>query len=55
MGKAALDGLDGIKNITRGWRSGREINTVTYDPVVITPEEMVDVLKKAGTYSGTAE
>ena len=55
MGKAALDGLNGIKNITRGWRSGREINTVTYDPAVITPEEMVHVLKKAGTYSGTAE
>jgi hypothetical protein len=55
VGKAALEGLDGIKEVTRGWRSGREINTVTYDPEVITPEEMVAALKAAGTYSGTAE
>ncbi len=55
MGKAALDGLNGIKEVTRGWRRGREINTVTYDPAVITPEEMVAVLKAAGTYAGTVE
>jgi hypothetical protein len=55
VGKAALDGLDGVKEVTRGWRSGREINIVTYDPTVITPEEMEAALRKAGTYSGTAE
>jgi hypothetical protein len=55
VGKAALDGLDGVKKVTRGWRWGREINTVTYDPEVITPEEMVAALKTAGTYAGTVE
>ena len=55
MGKTALEGLDGIKNVTRGWRSGREINTVTFDPAIITPEAMVAALEAAGTYAGTAE
>ncbi len=55
MGKAALDGLDGVKEVTRGWRRGREINTVTYDPDVITPEAMVASLKAAGTYAGTVQ
>jgi hypothetical protein len=55
VGKAALDGLDGIKKVTRGWQGGREINTVTYDPERITPEDMVTALKKAGTYRGIAE
>jgi copper chaperone CopZ len=55
VGKAALEGLDGIKNVTRGWRWGREINTVTYDPAVIAPEDMVQALKAAGTYAGTVE
>jgi hypothetical protein len=55
VGKAALDGLDGVKEVTRGWRWGREINTVTYDPEVITPEEMVAALKAAGTFAGTVE
>ncbi|MEE4263280.1 MAG: hypothetical protein V2I56_11355 [Desulfobacteraceae bacterium] len=55
MGKAALEGLAGIQNVTRGWHSGREINTVTFDPAVITPEEMVAALKAAGTYTGTVE
>ncbi len=47
--------LAGIHNVTRGWHSGREINTVTFDPAVITPEEMVAALKAAGTYAGTVE
>jgi hypothetical protein len=55
VGKAALEGLNGIKNVTRGWRLGREINTVTYDPAIITTEEMVAALKAAGTYAGAAD
>lgn len=55
MGKAALDGLDGIQKVTRSWRDGREINAVTYDPGVISPEDMVAALKAAGTYRGIAE
>lgn len=55
MGKAALEGLDGIERVTRGWRHRKEINTVTYRPAVITPEEMIAALKAAGTYRGTAD
>ena len=55
MGKAALDGLNGVKKVTRGFRGFREINTVTYDPEVITPAHMVAALKDADTYLGTAE
>ncbi|MBI5062045.1 MAG: hypothetical protein HZB87_00820 [Desulfatitalea sp.] len=55
MGKAALEGLDGVKKVTRGFRGLREINTVTYDPEVITPEQMVVALKAADTYIGTVE
>ena len=55
MGKSALDGLDGVKSVTSGFSGFREINTVTYDPDVITHDQMVTTLKKAGTYTGTKE
>ena len=53
VGKKALEGLEGVNKVTRGFRGFREINTVYYDPTVITFEEMEDVLKKAGTYVET--
>jgi copper chaperone CopZ len=53
VGKAALEGLAGVKKVTRGFHGFREINTVTYDPDVIGPEQMVAALKMAGTYIGT--
>jgi copper chaperone CopZ len=55
VGKSALEGLDGVKSVTRGFSGFREINTVTYDPTVITRDQMVSALKKAGTYTGTRE
>ena len=45
----------GIHKITRGFRGPREINTVTYDPGRVTPEEMIAALKTAGTYIGMVE
>jgi hypothetical protein len=54
VGKAALVGLPGVQNVTKGWKDFKEINTVTYDPEVVTSDEMVNELKKAGTYRGTA-
>ena len=54
MGKTALDGLEGVRKVTSGFRGYREINTVEYDPQTITAEEMIEALKKAGTYRGTA-
>jgi len=53
VGKAALEGLDGIRKVTNGWRDFTEINTVYYDPQKITVKEMEKVLKKAGTYKKT--
>jgi hypothetical protein len=55
VGKAALEGLPGISKVTRGWHKFKEINTVEYDPDVITPDAMVDALKRAGTYRGMVE
>ena len=43
-----------MKEVKNGFQGSREINTVTYDPAMITPERMVEALKKAGTYIGTA-
>lgn len=52
MGKSALEGLDGVKSVTSGFSGSREINTVVYDPTMITRDQMVTALKKAGTYTG---
>ena len=54
MGKAALEGLHGVKKVEKGFRGMREINTVTFDPAEITVEKMVEALNRAGTYRGTA-
>ena len=55
MGKAALEGLKGIKRIDKGFHHFKEINTVYYDATIITVEEMEGALKKADTYLGTME
>jgi hypothetical protein len=41
-----------VKRVEKGFRYFKEINTVYYDPSVITIEEMESALKKAGTYVG---
>ena len=53
VGKAALEGLKGIKRIDKGFRESREINTVTYDASIVSVEEMEDALRNAATYRGT--
>jgi hypothetical protein len=50
VGKAALDGQNGVKKVTRGFKGSREINTVTYDPAAISVEEMTQALKRARTF-----
>ena len=55
VGKRALVGLEGVNKVTKGFRYFREINTVYYDPTVITVEEMEEALKKAGTYVETTK
>ena|SRR3990172_8168965 len=52
-GKDALRGMKGVQKVEKGFRFLREINTVYYDPEVITIEEMEGALKKAGTYVET--
>ena len=53
VGKAALDGLQGVIRVEKGFRGFKEINTVSYDPALITIKEMEKALKEAGTYQGT--
>jgi hypothetical protein len=55
VGKSALEGLNGVKEVRKGFRGFREINTVIYDPSIITPDEMVSALRAARTYGGIAE
>jgi hypothetical protein len=47
--------LKGVKEVKRGFRGFREINTVVYDPSMITTDEMVSALKGAHTYLGSAQ
>jgi len=54
VGKAALEGLHGVKKVEKGFRGMREINTVTFDPAEVTVEKMVEALERTGTYRGTA-
>jgi copper chaperone CopZ len=42
-----------VQKVDRGFRFFREINTVYYDPNVVTVEEMEKALKSAGTYVET--
>ncbi|MGA3208974.1 MAG: hypothetical protein ABSE05_14290 [Syntrophales bacterium] len=44
-----------MKRVEKGFRYFKEINTVYYDPAIITIEEMEMALKKAGTYIGTVQ
>ena len=55
MGEAALEGLEGIKRIDKGFHNFKEINAVYYEASTITIEEMEDALRKAGTYQGTVK
>lgn len=53
MGKTALVGLKGVKEVTSGWRGFMEINSVHFDPSEITIKEMENILKRARTYRET--
>jgi len=55
VGKSALDGRPGVKEVTSGFRGFKEINTVTYDPQVITVDKMAEHLKDARTLIKVAE
>jgi peptide methionine sulfoxide reductase MsrA len=43
-----------VKRVETGFRGFREVDTVVYDPAVISVRDMVDALVRAGTYRGTA-
>ena len=55
VGQDALEGLNGVNKVTKGFRDSKEINTVFYDSEKITIQEMETALKEAGTYTGTLE
>jgi hypothetical protein len=44
-----------VEKVESGFKGFREIDTVHYDRNVISPDEMINTLKKAGTYRGMAE
>ncbi|MEJ2039135.1 MAG: hypothetical protein P8X55_09405 [Desulfosarcinaceae bacterium] len=44
-----------MKKVSNGFHNFKEINRVTYDSSKISPNTMVEALKKAGTYIGTVE
>ena len=52
VGKAALEGLKGVKRVDKGFKGFKEINTVYYDPALISIGDMENALKNAGTYRG---
>jgi hypothetical protein len=55
VGANALAGKPGVASVTRGWSGPREIDRVTYDPQVVTLEQLVEWLKEADTYIGTLQ
>ena len=55
VGKAALEGLKGVQKVERGFRGFKEINTVYYNPALISIQKMEISLKRAGTYLSTLE
>jgi hypothetical protein len=52
VGKEALQDLRGVKRVEKGFHYFKEINTVYFDPRLITVEEMEKALQKAGTFRG---
>jgi len=55
VGKEVLEGLKGVKRAEKGFHYFKEINTVYYDPAIITIEEMEMALKKADVYIRTVQ
>jgi hypothetical protein len=41
--------------VTSGWHRFKEINTVTYDPDLISVSDMIAILKRSGTFSGVVQ
>ena len=52
VGKAALEGLEGVTKVDKGFKGLKETNTVHYDSTLITIKDMEGVLKDARTYQG---
>jgi len=53
VGAAALEGRPGVKSVTKGWHGLSEVNHVEFDPEKVTVEQMIEWLKRAGTYIRT--
>jgi hypothetical protein len=53
VGAAALQGQPGVISVEKGWRGGKEVDRVVYDPAQVSVPKMEERLKGAGTYIGT--
>ena len=52
VGKAALEGLEGVIKVDKGFKDLKETNSVFYDPTLISVKDMESALKNAKTYRG---
>jgi len=41
--------------VTKGFRGFREVNMVWFNPELVGRDQMIQALKRAGTYRGLAE
>jgi hypothetical protein len=53
VGRAALQGKEGIVEVNNGWQDRHEVNRVTYDPDRIERQTIENRLRHAGTYIET--
>jgi hypothetical protein len=53
VGAATLQGRQGVISVEKGWRDGREVNRVVFDPRQVSVPSMEAWLKGTGTYLGT--
>ena len=53
VGRAALQGQEGIVEVSNGWQDRHEVNRVTYAPDRIERQIIENMLRHAGTYVET--
>jgi len=53
VGASALRGRPGVLSVQKGWRDGKEVNRVVFDPRKVSVPSMEEWLKSAGTFIGS--
>jgi len=55
VGADALEGRPGVLAVARGWQELHEVDRVSFDPQLVSVEDLEAWLKEAGTYVRTLE